>query len=265
MRGQRTARRSTWRYRPVASGRIQITPLDTKPSLIKLPCSRCGEGQSCAWAFPIDFYERQTWASHRLVCRRCAAELSSGQAWEARRAQRRARSHQEDTAVNRDLELAAINLFVPLYNARTGRSFKLLRMQESPDAVLEAADRSQLGVEIAHLGYAYRPGEHSSGATNELAFLLDRVPAVTSETQVGDRLITELNLTLAKKANKYASTVRDYPIALLVRAASPIWTASNFERARGDIYVPPSAFCEVWLLAKGDDGIAWTHLMRLDQ
>ena len=49
--------------------------------------------------------------------------------------------------------------------------------------------------------------------TNELAFLLDRVPAVTSEMQVDDRLITELNLTLAKKANKYAWTADEHRTA----------------------------------------------------
>jgi hypothetical protein len=125
-RGGPTPAQGTWWYRSMASGRMQIIPLDTEPSLIRLPCSRCGEGQSCAWAFPVDFYERQTWGSQRLVCQRCAAELSGGQAWEARRAQRRARSQQEDAAVNRALELAAIKLFVPLYNARTGRDFRLL-------------------------------------------------------------------------------------------------------------------------------------------
>jgi hypothetical protein len=114
--------------------------------------------------------------------------------------------------VNRRRELAALELFIPLYQLQTGRDFRLVRLQQEPDdrpdAVLEGADSGHLGVEITHLGYQYRSGEHSSGASNELAFLLDRVPAVMSETKASFRLIDELNGILADKAARYATIVR---------------------------------------------------------
>jgi len=248
----------------MAGARIQITEMQTQLTQISIPCSRCGENPGAAWAFPIDFYEQRTWASHRLVCRRCADELSDGQAWEARRAPRRQRSHEEDAAVNRDLERAAIDLFIPLYNAKTGRGFTPLRLHEEendqPDAVLEATDGGQLGLEVTHLGYSYNRGEHSSGAPNELAFLLDRVPATMSETQASYRLIEELNAILADKAKTYASIARDYPVALLVRVANPLFTASSFDLYGDDIVVSaPSPFSEIWLLPRDDEGSGWSH------
>src|SRR5205085_980559 len=140
-------------------------------------------------------------------------------------------------------------LFIPLYQLETARDFRLVRLHQEPDdqpdAVLEGADGGQLGVEITHLGYQYRPGEHSSGASNELAFLLDRVPAVMSETQASFRLIDELNGILADKAARYATIVREYPLVLLVRVASPIFTLSSFKLFRDDIKVPASSFREV--------------------
>jgi hypothetical protein len=217
---------------------------------------------------PRRLYEQQSWASHRLVCRRCAGESSSGQDWDARRAPRRHRSREEVDDENRRLEQAAIDLFVPLYIAATGQGFRLLRMHkepdDQPDAILEAADGGQLGVEITHLGCAYSPGEHSSGAENEMAFLLDRVPATMSETQKGDRLIDELNRIMGEKANRYAAVVRDYPIALLVRVANPNFTLSSFEFYGSDLVVPvASPFSEIWLLPRDDDGPGWSHLIRL--
>src|SRR5437773_1608855 len=138
----------------MAATRIQIAEMPT-PLTDAPPCSRCAENPGAAWAFPVDFDERQPWG-HRLVCRRCAGELIDGQDWESRRAPRRQRSHEDDEAQNRELELGAITAFIPLFNARTGRGFRLLRMHEEnndqPDAVLESADGRQLGVEITHLG-----------------------------------------------------------------------------------------------------------------
>lgn len=249
------------------ASQIQITELQTPLMHVAIPCSRCGEQPGAVWAFPVDFYEQRAWASQRLVCRNCAGELTAGQPWTARRAARRQRSHEEDADVNRRLELATLELFIPLYGLETGRKLSLVRLHEEPDdqpdAVLEAAGGGQLGVEVTHLGYHYERGEHSSSASNELAFLLDRVPAVMSETHASYRLIDELKLILANKAERYAAIVRQYPIVLLVRVASPIFTRSTFELFRDEIEVPTSSFEEIWLLPREDDGSGWKHLIRL--
>lgn len=252
----------------MAPGRIQITPMQTKLTHFTMLCSRCGEGQSVAWAYPVDFYEQHTWAGSRLVCQACADALSSGESWQLSTPRRKPDSVKAagDAAdVKGQIELATIDLFLRQYNALTGRDFRLVQKQERPDALLEASDGSQLGVEVTIAGYPYFEGEHSSGADNEIAFLLGRVPGDHSEGQTFSRLIDEVNRRLAEKARTYASVRHDYPIVLVVRSASPLWSARNFELSHADIVVPPSSFSEIWLLTLADDGSGWTHLMELSQ
>jgi hypothetical protein len=155
----------------------------------------------------------------------------------ARRRPVRTRASRDYVAEKGQLERATVELFLPLYNAHYGREFRIAEMRDRPDVLLEAEDGSRLGVELTVVGYPNAEGEHSSGARNEIAFLLGRVRADHAEGQVFSCLIGELNKRLAEKATTFASVVQDYPIVLATRSASPMWSLSDFELARADIHV----------------------------
>jgi ABC-type tungstate transport system substrate-binding protein len=75
--------------------------------------------------------------------------------------------------------------------------------------VLEGADSGQLGVEITHLGYHYERCEHSSGASNELAFLLDRVPGrplMVAVAAGSGRAVSEFGASLTVGGNIVGQT-----------------------------------------------------------
>lgn len=53
----------------------------------------------------------------------------------------------------RALEKGAVVWFLRHYNALTHKDYRLVCQQERPDAIVEASDKSALGLEIAHLFY----------------------------------------------------------------------------------------------------------------
>jgi hypothetical protein len=59
-------------------------------------------------------------------------------------------------------------------------------------------------------------------------------------------------MRIKDKSAKSFSYKCDFPILLLIRSASPIFTVSDFKKAKNEIIIPNNAFSEIWLLAEAD-------------
>lgn len=151
------------------------------------------------------------------------------------------------------LEKAAIDLFVPLYNARFGKQYRLVEMRDRPDALLEAEDGTRIGLEVAHLFY---PGGR------EAKILLGRANGLHGLQTLG-KLVNGLNDLLDKKVEKRLGYTCSYPISLLIRSASPIWSGSDFNGVQHMLRVPAEVYHEIWLLAQDNQIPGWPHLIRL--
>lgn len=151
------------------------------------------------------------------------------------------------------LQKAAVDLFLPLYVAQTGKVYRLERMQDRPDAILLGEDGTQLGVEVAHL---YPDAE-------EARILFGRSPKTFHGVQSSDEVLRELNGLLAEKEQKAQGYQRGLPLALVIRCSSPIFTESTFRMFRDDVQVPVGAYVETWLMPREDGGGTSWVLMRL--
>lgn len=147
---------------------------------------------------------------------------------------------QEQTE-KKDLERQAIQLFVQIYNCNHDSKYRLLYMQERPDSVLEAGQGNRLGMEITHLFYD----------SDEAKKLLGRSKSKKDVTKSPEKLIDELNELISRKESKKKLYSSDYPISLLIRNMSPLYTMSDFIAASEHIYKPNHVFEDVWFLAKG--------------
>jgi len=151
------------------------------------------------------------------------------------------------------LEKAAICIFLPLYNDRFDKRFRLVQMTDRPDAILEDQDGTRIGLEVAHLFY---PGGR------EARLLLRRATGVHG-VQTFDRLIDELNRLLYKKAEARSGYACPYPVLLLIRNASPIWSGPDFIKARDMLRAPVGVYHEIWLLARDDKLPGGPHLIKI--
>ncbi|WP_438447726.1 hypothetical protein [Gorillibacterium sp. sgz5001074] len=153
----------------------------------------------------------------------------------------------------RDWERQAIRLFIGLYNREfPGAGYRLLYQQERPDSVLEEKGglRRKLGVEITHL---FSSQEEAMRVLNH-----GRPPAAVGPGDF-DVLLRELNLLIRKKVGKRDSYSMDYPIALLIRNASPGFGMEDFLARRDEVVLPEGVFSHIWFLSK-DSGGNWRLL-----
>lgn len=152
----------------------------------------------------------------------------------------------------RNWEREAIRLFIDLYN-REGRGpgYRLLYQQERPDSVLEEKGglRRKLGVEITHLFYSQ---------AEAMRVLKQGGPPEPVDPGDFSVLLRELNLLIGKKVKKRSSYSMDYPIALLIRNASPGFGMRDFLARRGEVELPESVFTHIWFLCR--DGEEWKLL-----
>ncbi|MDF2924901.1 MAG: hypothetical protein K0R57_3815 [Paenibacillaceae bacterium] len=146
-------------------------------------------------------------------------------------------------------EREAIRLFISLYNG-LGKDYgyRLLFQQEKPDAVLEerGALRRKLGVEITHLFYSQQEAMRVFG---------HQTPPVPVQGEENfDHLLQELNLLIRKKIGKRRSYSMSYPIALLIRNASPGYGMSDFLARRSEILLPEDgSFTHIWFVSRDGD------------
>lgn len=153
----------------------------------------------------------------------------------------------------RALEKAAIEWFLLHYNTITHKDFRLVCQQERPDAIIEASDCSRFGLEIAHLFYD----------DLEAKILLGKTKTKVHGPERFSYLVDRLNRILMRKGELGCSYSCPFPISLLIRSASTIFSGPDFESARKEIAVPKGVYEAIWLLARADDSDGWTHLIRL--
>ncbi|MFK7693098.1 hypothetical protein [Paenibacillus sp. HJGM_3] len=154
------------------------------------------------------------------------------------------------------LERDAIRQFIALYNANIAADspIRLLYQRERPDAVVEyTRSRRKLGVEITHLYY----NEY------EAKQLLGRAAPGSFGPESFDQLLIELNHRIERKEAKYASVSLEYPIALLIRNASPTYGLTEFIANADRMARSHHIFQSIWLLTR--DGAAQWHLCRLPE
>jgi hypothetical protein len=155
--------------------------------------------------------------------------------------------------IARTLEHGAVHRFLYLYNRRGAMAYRVLRLQDRPDAVLEGDDGSLVGVEVTHL-YVDRREAAAFGAH------VQTVPGGAPDIAA---LVQELNRLLAKKAAQARAYRFPHPMVLVVRCASRAFTGGDFEAVKTSISVPQGAFHEAWLLAQDRRLSGWPHLVRL--
>lgn len=152
----------------------------------------------------------------------------------------------------RDWEREAVRLLIDLYNrSGSGSTYRLLFQQERPDAVLEdCRTRRKLGVEITHLFYSQE----------EAMRVFHGQPPVKWGPEDFHHLLGELNHLIARKVGKRSSYSMAYPIALLVRNASPGFGMADFLARRSELILPPrDIFDHIWFLSR-DGGDEWKLL-----
>ncbi len=151
------------------------------------------------------------------------------------------------------LQEVATHYFLPAYAALVQKTFRLVTLQDRPDAILEALDGTRRDLEITSL---FTDDE-------EAKILLGRSSSLCHGIQSSDEALLRLNTRLAEKERQGASYQCRHPMLLVIRVASPIFTSPDFERFRDDIHVPRGVFSETWLLFPDEDGPGQSRLMRL--
>lgn len=154
-------------------------------------------------------------------------------------------------------ERFAIDIFIDELNrqSRAGWHAKRFQLQERPDAVLEDARGNHLGVEITH-------AVHDS---EEAKMLLGRSLTDFSGLQSFDELLDVIKDRVSDKERKVPTYGRPYPISLIVRVASPVFTVDQFigALARKELIVSKGSIHEVWILVRNDDDTLTHSCLRI--
>ncbi|PPQ49029.1 hypothetical protein C5G87_10580 [Paenibacillus peoriae] len=144
------------------------------------------------------------------------------------------------------LENAAIEIFINLHNCNHNGQYELIERRESPDFVLRNSEGELLGIEVAHLFYDFE----------EAKMLLGRSSNNTHGLEMNNELINILNNLLKQKEKKVLKYEGIYPIALVIRNASPIFGMSDFIRDKELIY-KPIIYKSVWFVSKDGNYNDW--------
>ncbi len=154
------------------------------------------------------------------------------------------------------IEESAAQALVELLNNQQGKNYKIFRHADRPDIVIEnQADGTRLGVEVTHLFYDSEEARFIFGRSEEH----DYPPA----PEYIEEYVRRLNNLLQQKSEKAKGYNHEYPLALLIRAVSPLFYMCNFEAYAPSIVVPPSDFQIIWLLFYDFEERSWTLLERL--
>ncbi|MEW6178806.1 MAG: hypothetical protein AB1522_02650 [Chloroflexota bacterium] len=155
------------------------------------------------------------------------------------------------------LEAAVVEEFLPQFNEITHSTYSLLEIEghERPDALLEDSTGTRLGLEITHV---YHDDQ-------EAKILLGRSHTEFSGLQSFNGLLDVLQSRIRKKQKDANSYPCPYPLLLLVRVVSPVFTWRDFQDAlrNGRIQLQPSAFKEVWLLARDEENLNSFKALKL--
>ncbi|WP_025678852.1 hypothetical protein [Paenibacillus massiliensis] len=153
------------------------------------------------------------------------------------------RNHSDEKSA---LEEAAINIFIDLYNFNRQDDLKVVEKQECPDYILKNKKEDLIGIEVTHLFYD----------AEEAKMLLDRSNKELHGLEDSTNYIGTLNKLLKQKEKKIDKYDAIYPIALLIRNASPVYGMSDFLKYKSVIY-KPEKYCHIWFVSKDGNNNEW--------
>ncbi|URJ58873.3 hypothetical protein [Paenibacillus polymyxa] len=135
------------------------------------------------------------------------------------------RNHNDEKSA---LEEVAISIFIDLYNFNRQDDLKVVKKQECPDYILKNTKEDFIGIEVTHLFYD----------PEEAKMLLGRSTKEFHGLENSTHYIETLNELLKQKEKKIDKYNAVYPVALLVRNASPVYGMSDFLKYKSAIYKP---------------------------
>jgi len=156
-------------------------------------------------------------------------------------------------AEKKKLERAAFDYFINAYNRQSGTTFAFRKHHDKPDIIAIDDNETILGIEITHLYYGDEEAKLLLGRSDK-----DMFGPVTLEG-----LIANLNELLKEKIRQAKNYKFNEDVILVIRAASPVFEISDFERLREKINIPKNTFSEIWLLAHDAKEGAWKGLRQL--
>lgn len=153
------------------------------------------------------------------------------------------RNHNDEKSA---LEEAAIRIFIDIYNFNRKDDLKVIEKQECPDYILKNIKDEFTGIEVTHLFYD----------SEEAKMLLGRSDREFHGLESSTHHIKTLNELLKQKDKKIDKYDVVYPVALLVRNASPVYGMSDFLKYKNEIY-KPEKYSHIWFVSKDGNNNEW--------
>jgi hypothetical protein len=142
------------------------------------------------------------------------------------------------------LERAALKIFIKLYNRNHSTKLRLLYQRERPDAVMQDSFQRFIGAEITHLFYDAEEAKMLLGRSNVNIHSLGSL----------EMMIEELNARIKRKEIKIDTYVKDYPVMLIIRNASPIFGMSDILKWKHLIHKPLGKYTHIWFISRDGSG-----------
>jgi hypothetical protein len=150
------------------------------------------------------------------------------------------------------LEKAAVDIFIELYNENFNNQLEIVQKQESPDFLLKDSRGNSISIEIAHIFYD----------PLEAKMLLNRCNKLIHGIENFQVFIEKFNEVLAKKCRVREKFEINYPCSLLIRNASPIFTYEDIRESIQYVEIPNNNYKDIWVLSRNNMS-AWI-LMKFD-
>lgn len=152
----------------------------------------------------------------------------------------------------KNLEKQAIRIFLSLFNTEIKSNYRLITIQECPDALIKNSDGNILGLEVTHLFYDFL----------EAQIVLGKIKSKAIRHEEFTILLNGLNELLKKKVKKLSKYKNENPCVLLIRNTSLVFGINDFIDNREKINIPENDFQSIWLVSRGNHLKRW-YLLRL--
>ena len=159
-----------------------------------------------------------------------------------------------------NLEYYAVINFISEYNQTHKRHLHFVSQSKppKPDSIC-LHNNKEIGIEVAHTygsreEAAIRLGNRNSGDfPNELHLKRRIIP-------VDIRALNSLNAIMSKKATR---TYNVSPTWLLIRNGFPLWSLSDYQKCKKEIFIPKETpFHQIWLLCD-ENSVKPRGIMRI--
>ncbi|OPH50683.1 hypothetical protein BC351_35825 [Paenibacillus ferrarius] len=138
------------------------------------------------------------------------------------------------------MELAAVDIFLALYNRNNPIDLRLIQQQEKPDALLEDEASHPIGLEVTHLFYD----------TEEARRMMSLSELTRPGPELLETFIKVINDRIRTKEHKFKDYSHDYPCMLLIRNVSLLFGMSDILGMKNKLVLPEGYFTQVWLLSR---------------